>query len=135
MIHFYADCSLKSFELFVATSYQSSAQSGDQHEFWIRAEGKNHYYVLPVPPGLGGHITWELEISDFRPEVSECLKEEDIEEMFFKERGNDAWIIQVVTIHYVYWCDKKTLGPDFHHFNRRLDGDNTPSEVILELIP
>ncbi len=55
--------------------------------------------------------------------------------MFFKERGTDGWVIQVVTIHYVYWCDEKTLGPDFHHFNRRLDGDYTPSAVILELIP
>ncbi len=133
----FTDCSLKSLELFVATGYESYAPSIDQHEFWIRANGKNHYYILPVPPGVGQHISWDLEISQFKPSVNECIKEEEIEEIFIKERSDDGWVIQVVTIHYVNWCEEKNLGPDFHHFHRTVDkdGDGPSSSTILMLFP
>ncbi len=131
----FIDCSLKSIELFVATGYEPHSSSVDPHEFWIRADGKNHYYIMPVPPGEGEHISWDLELSKFKPSVSECVKEEDIEEIFLKERSNDGWIIQVITIHFVNWCDKKTLGPDFHHFYRTVDGNGDgPSSATIHML-
>ena len=128
-------CALKDIEMFVATSHQDYSESRHPHEFWIRVNDKNHYHVLPVPPGKGMHVTWTIPIAAFKPEIKDkCFKYDDIEEMFLKERGSDGWIIHAISIHYIDWCEKKRLGPDYHHFNKLLDGDSAPSKTILELI-
>ncbi len=120
--------------MFVATGYGSYAHSTNRHELWFRVENENHYYLLPVAPGRGLHFTWTLLITQFKPEVKDCITSSQIKEMFLKERGNDDWTVQSVAIHYNDWCDKTTLGPDHHHFNTVIDGDAKPNDTMHQLI-
>ncbi len=120
--------------MFVATGYDYYAYSPNRHELWFRSKGKSYYYVLPIGPNRGLHLTWTILMTSFTPQIVDCMKGEDIEEMFLKERGIDDWIIQSVAIHYHDWCDKTTLGPDYHHFNKVIDGDTTPNDAMHQLI-